>query len=64
MTSDNINPGDTGQREPVHHATVFGYSTPTTCGKTDQPKPCTNNWRHVTCDRCVGVPLGLMKVER
>jgi hypothetical protein len=43
------------QREPIHHATTFGYSTPTTCGKTTQPKPAASEWAYVTCPRCLAL---------
>jgi hypothetical protein len=36
----------------IHHATVFAYGTATTCGRTEIPKPSTNDWRGVSCEAC------------
>lgn len=54
--SGNINPGPVGQQTPIHHATVFGpagYHAATTCGRTEQPKPASAEWRYVTCPKCL-----------
>lgn len=45
----------TTEREPIHHATRLGYHTPSTCGKTDQPKPSSVDWWYVTCPRCLAL---------
>lgn len=55
MADQRMTASVVGQAEPIHHATVFGaagYDTPTTCGKTDQPKPSTTHWQYVTCPAC------------
>jgi hypothetical protein len=50
-----IDPDYVGQREPIHHARIFGFDAPTTCGKVDQPKPAALEWRYVTCPRCLAL---------
>jgi hypothetical protein len=41
-----------GQQEPIHYQAREGYDEPTTCGKTDQPKPA-GDWPVVTCAACL-----------
>jgi hypothetical protein len=53
--SANINPGSTAPGV-VHHATTFGRAgalSPTTCGRTEVPKPATDDWLSVTCAACL-----------
>ena len=37
----------------IHHASRTGYSEPTTCGRTEVPKPVTDVWANVTCGECL-----------
>lgn len=53
-----MSPSAVAQVEPIHHATVFGpagYASPTTCGRTEQPKPSASEWRFVTCFACLAL---------
>lgn len=55
MTGGNINPGSTSQSEPIHYCETFGRAgreAQTACGRTEQPKPASSDWRYVTCDAC------------
>lgn len=48
MRGEVVSPGNV-----LHHATRFTFDAATTCGKTDQPKPATDEWRYVTCPACL-----------
>lgn len=48
--------GDTGRSksEPIHFWTGrFGYDVPTLCGRTEVPKPTTDDWTYVDCAACL-----------
>lgn len=56
MTDERMTAGAVAQAEPIHHNTVFGpegYAAPTTCGRTEQPKPAASDWKLVTCPACL-----------
>jgi hypothetical protein len=54
----------TERREPIHHASTFGYDAPPTCGRREQPKPAAADWRFVTCPACLAVELTSVHLTR
>jgi hypothetical protein len=55
VVTTTVDPSFTSNAAVIHHAGVFGYATPATCGKTAQPKPSASEWVHVTCAACLSL---------
>lgn len=56
MADERMTPEVVGPGNVIHHATVFGRAgalSPTTCGRTEVPKPATDVWASVKCDACL-----------
>lgn len=64
VADERMTPAAIAQLEPIHHSTVFGYDTPTTCGRTEQPLPATNEWRYVDCPACLDAATPAQRAER
>lgn len=53
MADERMSPSAVAPGNVIHHASRFGYSEPTTCGRTEVPKPASSEWRYVTCSACL-----------
>lgn len=55
MSDPRMAPSAVAPGNVIHYCTVFGpagYSAPTACGRTEQPKPASDDWRLVDCPAC------------
>lgn len=52
------------QQTPIHHAVAFSYNAPTTCGRTEQPKPSAELWDNVTCQACLALRCAYAFAEK
>jgi hypothetical protein len=48
----------------IHYSTVFDGRTPARCGATGTPCPASDEWRYVTCARCLAIAPPVIHARR
>jgi hypothetical protein len=47
----------------IHFSLVFDGRTPTLCGRSGVPCPSTDEWRYVSCARCLALMVHARRAE-